>query len=52
MSSKYQEMIPKNGKYDNQKQLKDIIEADMISTPEEFTDNSLISHMTSTPLNI
>ena len=37
------------GKCDYQKQFKDIIEADMFSTTEVFTNNSTISPMTSTP---
>ena len=37
------------GKCDDQKQLKDIIEADIVSTPEVFTNNSPISPITSTP---
>ena len=32
------------------KNLKDIIEAALISTPERFTDNSPNVHMTSTPV--
>ena len=38
------------GKYDNQKQLKDIIEVSTVSTPQLFTDNSPISPMISTPV--
>ena len=38
------------GKCDNQQKIKDILEAAMVSTPEGFTDNSLISPMTSTPV--
>ena len=34
------------GKCDNQQQFKDIIEADMVSTPELFTNNSSIYPMT------
>ena len=37
------------GKCDYQKQFKDIIEANMVSTPELFTNNSPISPMTSRP---
>ena len=40
-----------SSKCDNQKQLKDIPEADIVSTPELFTDNSPISTMTPTPIN-
>ena len=36
------------GKYDNQKQLKNILEAAMVSNTEVFTDNSTISPMIST----
>ena len=39
------------GKSDDQQNLKDILEADIISTPEGFTDNSTNVHMTSTPVN-
>ena len=39
------------GKCDDQEQLKDILEAFMVSTPEAFNDNSPISHMTPTPVN-
>ena len=39
------------GKCDNQKQFKDILEADMVSTPEVFTHNSTISSRTSSPFN-
>ena len=35
------------GKCDDQKNLKDILEADIISTPEGLTDNSPNVHMTS-----
>ena len=38
------------GRCDNQQKSKDILEADMISTPEGFTNNSPISPMTSTPV--
>ena len=37
-------------KCDEQQQLKDILEADMVSTPEVFTDNIPISPITSTPI--
>ena len=50
MSIKHQKNIQKAGKCDDQQQLKDILEADMVSTPEGFTDNSPISTMTSTPV--
>ena len=39
------------GKFDDQKQFKDILEASMVSTPERFTDDSPISPMTSTTVN-
>ena len=49
---KYLENIKKlykqAGKCDDQQQFKDILEADMVSTPEGFTNNSPISPMTST----
>ena len=38
------------GKCDNQQNLKDIIEADLLSTPHVFTDNSPNVHMPSTPV--
>ena len=38
------------GKCDDQQQLKDILEAAMVSTPEGFTDNSTRSPMTPTPV--
>ena len=37
-------------KCDDQQQFKDILEADMVSTPERFTNNSPISPTTSTPI--
>ena len=37
-----------DGKCDGQQQFKDILEADMVSTTEGFTDNSPISPMAST----
>ena len=53
-ANKYLENIKKlykqAGKCDNQKKFKDIIEAAMVSIPEEFTDNSPISPMTSSPV--
>ena len=39
------------GQCDYRKLFKDILEADMVSTPEVFTDKSLIYHITSTPIN-
>ena len=41
-------LYKQSGKCDNQKQLKDILEAVMAFTPERFTYNSHISPMTST----
>ena len=38
------------GKYDDHQQIKDILEADMVSTPEGFIGNSPISPMKSTPV--
>ena len=38
------------GKCDDQQNLKDIIDADILSTPEVFTDNSPDVHMPSTPV--
>ena len=43
-------LYKQDGKSDDQQQLKDVIEDAMVSTPELFTDNSLISPMTSTPV--
>ena len=39
-----------SGKCDDKKNLKDIIDADILSTPEGVTDNSPNVHMTSTPV--
>ena len=39
------------GKWDDQNQFKDILEAVMVSTPEGDTNNSPISPITSTPVN-
>ena len=38
------------GKCDDQPNLKDILDADMVSTPEGFTDNSPNVPITSTPV--
>ena len=38
------------GKCDDQQQIKDILEAAMVSTPEVFTNNSAIAPMTSSPV--
>ena len=38
------------GKCDDQQNLKDVIDSDMVSTPEEFIDNSPNVHMASTPV--
>ena len=38
------------GKCDNQQQFKDIIDSDMVSTPEGFTNSSHISPMISKPI--
>ena len=43
-------LYKQSGKCDDQQQFKDILEADMVSTPEGFTDNSPISPMTSSPV--
>ena len=45
-----QKLYKQDGKYDDQQQFKDIIEAAMVSTPDGFTDNSPISPMKSTPV--
>ena len=51
---KYLENIKKSykqaGKFDDQKQLKEIIEAAMVFNPEGLTEDSPISPMTSTPV--
>ena len=39
------------GKCDDQQQFKDILEADMVSTTEGFTDKIPISPRTSSPVN-
>ena len=44
------QLCKQSGKCDNQQQFKDILKAAMVSTPEGFTNNSLISPMTSTPI--
>ena len=38
------------GKCDNQQNRKDILDSDMLLTPEEVTDDSPHVHMTSTPV--
>ena len=38
------------GKYDDKRNLKDILEAALLSTPEGFTNNSPNVHMPSTPV--
>ena len=43
-------LYKKAGKCDYQQQFKDILEADMVSNPEGFTKNSLISPMKSSPV--
>ena len=43
-------LYKQSGKCDDQKKFKDILEADMVSTPEGFTDEITISTMTSTPV--
>ena len=40
-----------SGKCDDQQKFNDILEADMFSTPEEITDDSLILPMTKTTVN-
>ena len=46
---KIKKLYKNSVKWDNQQQFKDIIEADMVSTPELFADNSHRSPMTPTP---
>ena len=48
---KIKKVYKHSSKCDEQKQLKVILEAAMVSTPEVFTDDSPISTMTSTPVN-
>ena len=38
------------GKFDDQQNLKEILESDLLSTPEAFTDNSPNVNMPSTPV--
>ena len=49
MSWKIKILYKQAGNCDDQQQLKDIIEAGMVSTPEGFTNNRPISPMPSTP---
>ena len=44
-------LYKRSGKCDNQQQLKYILDADMVSSSEGFTNNSPIYPMTSTPVN-
>ena len=44
------EMYQHAGKCDDQQNLKDIIDADILSTPEGITDNSPNVHMSSKPV--
>ena len=48
MYLKHKKLYKQAGKCDNQKKIKNILQAAMVSTPEGFTDNSLISLMSST----
>ena len=50
MSWKHQKKYKQAGKFDDQQQFKDIIEAAMVSTTEGFIDNIPISPMTSSPV--
>ena len=43
-----QKLYKQSGKCDDQQQIKYILQADMVYTPEVLTDNSPISTMTST----
>ena len=45
------ELYKYDGKCDDQKQFKDILEADMVSSTEGLTYDSPISSRTSTPVN-
>ena len=47
---KNQKLYKQDGRCDDQHQFIDILEADMVSTTEGFTDDSPISPMTSTPV--
>ena len=44
-------LYKQDGKCDDQQQFKDILEADIVSTPERFTDDSPISPIKSTTVN-
>ena len=46
MSSKPKKIYKRAGKWDDQQQFKDILEAAMVSTPEGFTDDDTITPMT------
>ena len=47
---KYQKVYKQDSKFDDQQKFKDIIEAAMVSTPEAFTNSSLISPRKSSPV--
>ena len=50
MYEQHKKIYQHAGKCDDQQNLKDILEADLLSTQEGFTDNSHIVHMKSTPV--
>ena len=50
MFEKHKNIYQHAGKCDNQQNLKDILDADMVSTPEEVTYNITNVPMTSTPV--
>ena len=50
MYEQHKKIYQHAGKCDDQQNLKDILEAALLSTPEGFTDNSPNVHMTSTPV--
>ena len=50
MYEQHQKYISTSGKCGDQQNLKDIIEAALLCTPERFTDNIPNVHMTSSPV--
>ena len=50
MYEQHKKIYQHSGKCDDQQNIKDMIDSDMVSTPEGFTDNSHSVPMTSTPV--
>ena len=50
MYEQHKKMYQHAGKWDEQQNIKDIIDADMVSTPEVVTDNIPDAPMASTPV--